>query len=71
MMILSAPQQFTDETVSPGLLGTLVVLCMGIALVFLIKSMNKRIRNVKAPYQADLDQAAWEAEQAKSGKPLD
>ncbi|WP_106402972.1 hypothetical protein [Actinocorallia populi] len=57
-------QELNDETVSPGALGTLVVVCMGIALVFLIKSMNKRISNVNAPRQADLDQEAWEAAEA-------
>ncbi|GAA0945712.1 hypothetical protein [Actinocorallia libanotica] len=63
-MMLILAQELNDETVSPGALGTLVVVCMGIALVFLIKSMNKRISNVNAPRQADLDQEAWEVAQA-------
>ncbi len=62
MLILA--QELNDETVSPGALGTLVVVCLGIALVFLIKSMNKRISNVDAPRQADLDQEAWEKAEA-------
>ncbi|MEO3782493.1 hypothetical protein ABGB12_04120 [Actinocorallia sp. B10E7] len=61
-------QELNDETVSPGALGTLVVVCLGIALVFLIKSMNKRISNVDAPSQADLDQEAWEKAEAARGE---
>jgi len=57
-------QELNNETVSPGVLGTLVVVCLGVALVFLIRSMNKRIANVDAPRQADLDQEAWEAAEA-------
>ncbi len=62
MLILA--QELNDDTVSPGLLGTLVVVCLGVALVFLVRSMNKRISNVDAPRQADLDQEAWEAAEA-------
>ncbi|GAA3200203.1 hypothetical protein [Actinocorallia longicatena] len=63
MMVIA--QELNNDTVSPGLLGTFVVVCMGVALVFLIRSMNKRIARIDAPRQADLDQAAWEAAEAE------
>jgi hypothetical protein len=58
-------QELNDETVSPGLVGTLMVVCLGVALVFLIRSMNKRIANVDAPSIADLEQEAWERAEAE------
>jgi len=59
-------QELNDDTVSPGLTGSAVVLVLIIALVFLLRSMNKQIGRIQAPKQADLDQAAWEERQAKS-----
>lgn len=57
-------QELNDDTVSPGLLGTAVVACLGVALVVLLRSMSKRISKIQAPRQADLDQAAWEESEA-------
>ena len=56
-------QELNDDTVSPGLVGSLVVLMLIIALVFLLRSMSKQIGKIQAPKQADLDQAEWEAKQ--------
>src|SRR5688572_28166868 len=66
-LALSPPaQELNDVTVSPGLIGSLVVLSLIIAMVFLLRSMSKQIGKIQAPKQADLDQAEWEAKQAKS-----
>jgi Na+-transporting methylmalonyl-CoA/oxaloacetate decarboxylase gamma subunit len=59
-------QELNNDTVSPGLIGSGVVFLLIIALVFLLRSMSKQIGRIQAPKQADLDQAEWEAKQAKS-----
>ncbi|TDC64022.1 hypothetical protein E1200_21080 [Actinomadura sp. GC306] len=58
-----------DDTVTPGFLGFGVVVALGIATVFLIRSMNKRMRNIQAPSEAELIQRQWErAEAEKAAK---
>ena len=37
----------SSNDVTPGVLGFLVVAAMGIALVFLVKSMNKQFRKIE------------------------
>lgn len=58
--------ELNNDTVSPGLIGTGIVVALGVALVFLLRSMSKQIGRIEAPRQADLDQEAWEATQAKA-----
>jgi hypothetical protein len=36
----------SSDDVTPGVLGFLVVAAMGVALVFLLKSMNKQFRKI-------------------------
>ena len=64
----------TMNNVEPGLLGFLVVAGIGVALVFLLRSMNKQFRKLGPPpeesqeaqeTQADAADAA--AERAKRG----
>ena len=64
----------TANNVAPGLLGFLVVAGLGVALVFLLRSMNKQFRKLGPPpeesqeaqeTQADAADAA--AERAKRG----
>jgi hypothetical protein len=64
----------TINNVEPGLLGFLVVAGIGVALVFLLRSMNKQFRKLGPPpeesqeaqeTQADAADAA--AERAKRG----
>ena len=42
---VAAAQPASDE-VTPGVLGFLVVAAMGVALVFLLRSMNKQFRKI-------------------------
>ncbi|MBT1002393.1 hypothetical protein KIH31_07235 [Paenarthrobacter sp. DKR-5] len=42
----------TDDQVSPGFLGFIVIFFLALAVVFLIRSMSKRIRRVR--YQAQV-----------------
>jgi hypothetical protein len=53
-----------ESKVAPGLLGFLVVVALGIALFFLIRSMNKQISKIQAPKEEELKQAEWEQRQA-------
>jgi hypothetical protein len=43
----------TLNAIEPGLLGFLVVAGIGIALVFLLRSMNKQFRKLPPPEDAD------------------
>lgn len=61
-----------EEAVSPGILGFMVVFAIGLALFFLIRSMNRHIGRIQAPREADIEQAEWERRQAarrRSGDP--
>ncbi len=54
------------NNVEPGLLGFLVVAFIGIALVFLLRSMNKQFRKLPPPpEEADVD-GAGEDDDAKA-----
>lgn len=61
-LLLDMP--LNDDTVTPGFLGFGVFLALAVATFFLIRSMNKRMKNIQAPREADLKQRAWEEEQA-------
>lgn len=54
-----------EADVSPGILGFTVVFALGLALYFLIRSMNKHIGRIEAPREEDLKQAEWERQQAE------
>jgi hypothetical protein len=47
----TAPEEFDPTTVTPGVLGFTVVLLIGIATYFLIRSMNKHL--AKIPREPD------------------
>jgi hypothetical protein len=58
-----------DDTVTPGFLGFGVVIALGVALFFLLRSMNRQISRIQAPKEADLKQAEWErANLGRSGE---
>ncbi|MCD0447875.1 hypothetical protein LO762_01495 [Actinocorallia sp. API 0066] len=71
MMIVAEVFELNDDTVSPGLVGTLMFAALIVATVLLIRSMNRRMRNIDhLPREEDLLQEEWEAEQArKAGQP--
>ncbi|GAA4097120.1 hypothetical protein [Nonomuraea soli] len=50
--------QLANENIGPGLLGFVVVALIGVALYFLIKSMNKQMAKIEVPRAADLDKKA-------------
>ena len=48
-VLSSGSNSSTLNDVEPGLLGFLVIAGMGIALVFLLRSMNKQFRKLPPP----------------------
>ena len=50
----SSPTSSTMNDVEPGLLGFLVVAAIGVALVFLLLSMNKQFRKLGPPPEDDV-----------------
>ena len=57
--LASGSSNSTINDVEPGLLGFLVVAGIGIALVFLLRSMNKQFRKLPPPEEPD-EQGAGE-----------
>jgi hypothetical protein len=55
----------TLNSVEPGLLGFLVVAGIGVALIFLLRSMNKQFRKLGPPPEES--QEAEEAQEAQAG----
>jgi len=49
--VVAAAQPASDE-VAPGVIGFLVVAAMGVALVFLFRSMNKQFRKITPEAEA-------------------
>ncbi|ROO82800.1 hypothetical protein EDD29_0284 [Actinocorallia herbida] len=65
-MILAEAFELNNDTVSPGLVGTLMFAALIVATVLLIRSMNRRMRNIDhLPREEDLAQAEWEAAEAE------
>ncbi|MBW8481537.1 hypothetical protein [Actinomadura parmotrematis] len=53
-----------NDTVSPGFLGFGVFLALAFATYLLIRSMNKQIKRIQAPSEAQLKQEEWERAEA-------
>ena len=62
--LAAAAASSSANDVEPGVLGFLVVAAMGVALVFLLRSMNKQFRKITPEPDAPDGQQA--AEQAKT-----
>ncbi|WP_242885684.1 hypothetical protein [Actinomadura litoris] len=69
MLPLAIP--LNDDTVSPGFLGFGVFLALAVATVFLVRSMNKQMKKIQAPREADLKQQEWERAQAAKAAAAD
>ena len=70
-VLSSGSNSSTLDNVEPGLLGFLVVAGIGIALVFLMRSMNKQFRKLPPPPEETGEEtsnpASTDAEGAKRG----
>ena len=63
----AAASSSASNDVEPGVLGFLVVAAMGVALVFLLRSMNKQFRKITPEPEAARRRAGEQAgEQAKT-----
>jgi hypothetical protein len=61
----------TINDVEPGLLGFLVVAALGLALVFLLRSMNKQFKKIgPKPEDSEAEGASAEETGAASRRPL-
>jgi hypothetical protein len=66
-LLAAASNSSALNDVEPGLLGFLVVAALGVALVFLLRSMNKQFRKIgPPPEETDVDGTG----EAASERPL-
>ena len=64
-----AASSSASNDVEPGVLGFLVVAAMGVALVFLLRSMNKQFRKITPNREPPGSPAADEADEADEKAP--
>ena len=65
----AAASSSASNDVEPGVLGFLVVAAMGVALVFLLRSMNKQFRKITPEQDAPDGQQAGEQAKAPAQTP--
>lgn len=66
-----APEPVDDDKVTPGLIGLVFLLVMGGAVVFLVKSMNARLRNIDVDRHAREQEAKRRAGEEASRAPIE
>ncbi len=47
--VMAQPRQIDPSQVTPGILGFVVFVALGLATWLLLRSMTKRLRNIKVP----------------------
>jgi hypothetical protein len=57
-VLAAAAASSSSNDIEPGVLGFLVVAALGVALVFLLRSMNKQLRKITPPPGAPDDDEA-------------
>jgi hypothetical protein len=65
--LASGSSNSTMNDVEPGLLGFLVVAGIGIALVFLLRSMNKQFKKLGPPPEESVESDAGTGDAAATG----
>jgi hypothetical protein len=65
----AAASSSASNDVEPGVLGFLVVAAMGVALVFLLRSMNKQFRKITPEPDAGSGDAAGDSAGAEAKAP--
>ena len=68
VLAATAASSSATDNVTPGVLGFLVIAAMGVALVFLLRSMNRQFRKI-APLPADDKSGNGQNETAKQETP--
>ncbi len=67
MLAAIAASSSSNSDVEPGVLGFLVVAAMGVALVFLLRSMNKQFRKITPDQPDPAAPDGAQAEELKTG----
>lgn len=67
VVLSSTSNSSSLNDVEPGLLGFLVVAALGVALVFLLRSMNKQFRKLGPPPEESADAGDEAATDAGAG----
>jgi hypothetical protein len=67
MLVVLAATSSSVNNVEPGALGFLVVAGIGVALVFLLRSMNKQFRKITPDPSAAPGEATAQAEEPAAG----
>jgi hypothetical protein len=69
VLAAAAASSSSISNVEPGVLGFLIVAGMGVALVFLVRSMNKQFRKITPPPGTGDDQDADASDQDRANTP--
>jgi hypothetical protein len=67
-LLVAATNSSTLNDVEPGLLGFLVVAGLGVALVLLLRSMNKQFRKIGPPPEETGAESGTEAASERAGQ---
>jgi hypothetical protein len=68
-VLAAAAASSSSNDIEPGVLGFLVVAALGVALVFLLRSMNKQLRKITPPAGADDEQDAGASDEDPAKTP--
>jgi hypothetical protein len=69
VLAAAAASSSSSNDIEPGVLGFLVVAALGVALVFLLRSMNKQLRKITPPAGADDEQDAGASDENPAKTP--
>jgi hypothetical protein len=69
VVFAAAPDVPADSVVGPGLLGFLVVVALGLALVFLYRSLRKQLRRIDFDADATSDVDRMRLDGSADGDP--
>jgi hypothetical protein len=69
VMFAAAPDVPADSAIGPGLLGFLVVVALGLALVFLYRSLRKQLRRIDFDADATSDVERMRPDGSADGDP--
>ncbi len=68
VLAAAAASSSATDNVTPGVLGFLVVAAMGVALVFLLRSMNKQFRKITPEAEGAASEGAKGSMGSKPGQ---
>jgi hypothetical protein len=69
VVFAATPDVPADSAIGPGLLGFLVVVALGLALVFLYRSLRKQLRRIDFDADATSDVDRMRADGSADGDP--